>query len=206
MSTWSRSPVTPSATPPGSASRRRPGPRTKSGGLGSGAAQTGEPAVRNVTAPPGGQGAGTAKSGEPLGVFHEAHANPDGSITQATAIGGYEQKMAAQRDTFFIPGPETKPHHRFGGDLRAQAVADQDLLRALAPGQHGRAGLAAPRCLGAAGLRQHPPRDARRDRAAQGADPGPARPDPPRDRARWPARRHRRRGGDVTPPRSWARR
>ena len=26
--------------------------------------------------------------------------------------------MAAQRDTFFIPGPPTKPHHRFGGNLQ----------------------------------------------------------------------------------------
>ena len=51
-------------------------------------------------------------------MFHEGHANPDGSITQATTTGGYEQKMSAQRDTFFIPGPETKPHHRFGGDLQ----------------------------------------------------------------------------------------
>ena len=92
--------------------------RTRSGGLGSGAAQSGEPTVHNTTAPPGGQGQGTAGSGEAAGVVREWHVNPDGSFSQSTTAGGYKQEMAAQRDTLFVPGPPTKPHHRYGGDLR----------------------------------------------------------------------------------------
>lgn len=88
-----------------------------SGGLGSGAAQDGDVSAPDTTSAPGGQGEGTAESGESSGAFREGHANPDGEFTQSTTRGGYRQTMAAQRDTLFVPGPPTRPHHRYGGDL-----------------------------------------------------------------------------------------
>jgi hypothetical protein len=87
----------------------------RSGGTGSGAQQTGEPSVHNTTSPPGGGSAGP--SGPAEGHFNNAAANPDGNVSQSTAKGGYEQQMAAQRDTLFIPGLA----HRYGGDLQITA-------------------------------------------------------------------------------------
>ena len=103
----------------------------RSGGFGSGAATTGSPAVANAAVAPGGPGGGTA--GPALKTFREGGANPEGGVTQATTTGGYDQKMAAQRDTFFIPGPETRPHHRFSGDLQLKVslIKNKEVSRAV---------------------------------------------------------------------------
>ncbi|HEY2577122.1 MAG TPA: hypothetical protein VGI74_12530, partial [Streptosporangiaceae bacterium] len=91
---------------------------TASSGFGMGDQQPGAPTAQVSTGPSGGVGQGTAASGEREGVLSDFHLNPAGTFTQSTGTGGYKQTMAAQRDTLFVPGPPTKKHHRYGGDLQ----------------------------------------------------------------------------------------
>jgi hypothetical protein len=89
---------------------------TASSGFGLGDQQPGEPTAQ--VGPIGGQGGGTATSGTREGALSDIHFNPASTFTQSTGSGGYKQTMAAQRDTLFVPGPPTKMHHRYGGDLQ----------------------------------------------------------------------------------------